>query len=117
MIDTAAKAQAKKDGTEPPAELDRQGCGFYALRHSCRTVADEARDFPAIDLIMGHADESTAARYRERISDERLMAVTDHVHRWLFGGAESPVEAELAKQAEIVREVATPAQVSSRVPD
>jgi hypothetical protein len=80
-------------------------------------VADEARDFPAIDLIMGHADESTAARYRERISDERLMAVTDHVHRWLFGGAESPVEAELAKQAEIVREVATPAQVSSRVPD
>jgi hypothetical protein len=86
-------------------------------------VADEARDFPAIDLIMAHADESTAARYRERISDGRLTAVTDHVHRWLFGGAESPVEAEPAKQAEpanraeIVREVATPAQVSSRVPD
>jgi hypothetical protein len=23
--------------------------------------------------------------YRERISDERLRAVTDHVHAWLFG--------------------------------
>ena len=26
-----------------------------------------------------------SAVYRERISDERLKAVTDHVHQWLFG--------------------------------
>jgi hypothetical protein len=25
-----------------------------------------------------------ASVYRERISDERLKAVTDHVHGWLF---------------------------------
>jgi hypothetical protein len=26
-----------------------------------------------------------ASVYRERISDERLRAVTDHVRAWLFG--------------------------------
>jgi hypothetical protein len=27
-----------------------------------------------------------SAAYRERISDERLKAVADHVRAWLFGG-------------------------------
>jgi hypothetical protein len=27
-----------------------------------------------------------ASVYRERISEERLRAVTDHVRKWLFGG-------------------------------
>ena len=36
---------------------------------------------------MGHADQSMAANYRERISDERLQAVVDVVHDWLFGEA------------------------------
>jgi hypothetical protein len=47
-------------------------------------VADETLDFPAIDLIMGHARDDMASVYRERISDERLRAVTDHVWGWLF---------------------------------
>jgi integrase len=64
--------------------LKRPGLSFYALRHTFRTVADDTRDFPAIDGIMGHSDESMAARYRERIDDERLRAVVDYVHRWLF---------------------------------
>lgn len=88
-IDSKAKTQAEKDGVAPPAKLYRKGCCFYALRHSFRTVADETRDFPAIDLIMGHADETMASRYRERISDERLVAVTDFVHRWLFGDGQT----------------------------
>ena len=68
--------------------------GFYALRHTFRTVADESRDFPVIDLIMGHVPDSgggaspfavaMGARYRQRISDERLKAVSDMVRRWLF---------------------------------
>jgi integrase len=64
--------------------IKRKGLGFYGLRHSFRTVADATLDFPAIDLIMGHADPGIAAHYRERISDDRLRAVTDSVHTWLF---------------------------------
>jgi integrase len=66
--------------------IKRNGLAFYALRHTFRTIADQTRDFPAIDLIMGHgaADDDMAARYREEISDDRLVAVVEHVHNWLF---------------------------------
>jgi integrase len=61
------------------------GRGFYALRHTFRTVADESRDQPACDALMGHARDDMASIYRERISDDRLQAVANHVRRWLFG--------------------------------
>jgi integrase len=67
--------------------LHRDGIGFYTLRHVFRTVADGARDPVAIDLIMGHSDPSMGAHYRERVEDDRLLAVADHVRRWLYGGA------------------------------
>jgi integrase len=63
----------------------RKGLGFYTLRHVFRTVADESKDQVAVDHIMGHARDDMASVYRERISDERLKAVTDHVRAWLFG--------------------------------
>jgi integrase len=56
---------------------------FYTLRHTFRTVADEARDQPAADYIMGHEVPHMSSVYRETISDERLRAVADHVRRWL----------------------------------
>lgn len=58
---------------------------FYALRHTFETIGGEAKDQVAVDHIMGHARDDMASVYRERISDERLKAVGDHVHRWLFG--------------------------------
>ena len=58
--------------------------GFYTLRHTFRTVADEAKDQPAADFIMGHEVPHMSTVYRETISDVRLRAVSDHVRQWLF---------------------------------
>lgn len=63
----------------------RHRLGFYTLRHTHRTVADEAKDQPAADYIMGHEGPHMSSVYRERISDERLKAITEHVRQWLFG--------------------------------
>ena len=59
----------------------RTGLGFYTLRHTFRTVADEAKDQPAADFIMGHESPHKSSVYRETISDERLKAVSDHVRK------------------------------------
>jgi integrase len=67
--------------------LDINGSrNFYALRHTFETIGGESRDQVAVNAIMGHVDSSMAGVYRERISDERLLAVTDTVHRWLWPG-------------------------------
>ena len=66
------------------AKVAKVKATFYTLRHVFRTVADELPDRPAIDLIMGHSDTSMAAAYREKIANERLIAVAKHVHEWLF---------------------------------
>jgi integrase len=62
----------------------RKGLGFYTLRHTFRTVADESKDQPAVDFAMGHEVPHMSAVYRETISDARLRAVADHVRAWLF---------------------------------
>jgi hypothetical protein len=56
----------------------------YSLRHGFETVAGETGDQVAVDAVMGHKDRTMAAHYREGISDERLVAVTNHVRSWLF---------------------------------
>jgi integrase len=63
---------------------------FYALRHTFETIGGESKDQVAVDAIMGHARDDMASLYRERISDERLKAVTDHIHAWLFPGEKAP---------------------------
>ncbi len=73
--------------------LDALGIGgkrnFYALRHTFETIGGEAKDQIAVDHIMGHARDDMASVYRERISDTRLKAVSDHVRAWVFGEGEA----------------------------
>ena len=69
--------------------VEREGCGFYGLRHTFATVAGETGDQAAVNRIMGHEDPSMAGIYREwrkdKREDERLRRVTDHVRAWLYG--------------------------------
>lgn len=64
--------------------IKRKSLGFYALRHTFRTWADEVRDPHAIFRIMGHAIPGMAGVYVEEISLDRLRAVTDHVRARVF---------------------------------
>ena len=62
----------------------RKGIGFYTLRHTFRTWADEVRDQHAIHRIMGHIIPGMSGIYVEEIKLHRLKVVTDHVRSRLF---------------------------------
>jgi integrase len=63
-----------------------KGRTFYDIRRTFQTIGEEAGE-TATRFIMGHVDGSMSARYRQRIADGRLQAVTDHVRAWLFATA------------------------------
>jgi integrase len=77
---------------------------FYTLRHTFRTVADESKDQPAVDFVMGHEVPHMSTIYRETISDTRLRAVTAHVRNWLFDEAVAPDPVDLMGPALILSE-------------
>lgn len=62
--------------------------GFYSLRHSYRTAADNCLDQPACDYTMGHTPNANdmASRYRDStdIKDHRLVRVAATVYEWLY---------------------------------
>ncbi len=64
--------------------LKRPGVGFYALRHTFRTWADETKDQHAVHRIMGHAIPGMSGVYVEEIKLDRLRAVVDHVRGKVF---------------------------------
>jgi integrase len=65
-------------------KLKRRGIGFYTLRHTFRTWADETNDQHAIHLIMGHAIPGMSDIYVEEVGIERLRMVVDHVRSKLW---------------------------------
>ena len=83
--DTANPVSVAMRGLMKAVGIHRDGIGFATLRHVFRTVADGSRDQVAVGHIMGHSDPSMGGVYRERIDDERLVAVVEHVRAWLFG--------------------------------
>ena len=85
-VDLAEKQNAQKCRRKPRPPVYRKGRGFYALRHGFQTIGDEAKDPVALQFLMGHAEASNdmAAVYRESVADPRLLAITRHVHAWLF---------------------------------
>ena len=76
--------------------LKRKGLGFYALRHTFRTWADEVHDQHAIHRIMGHAIPGMSGIYVQRVGLERLRAVVDHVRAKLFGETALAVDSQNA---------------------
>jgi len=65
-----------------------RGRSFYSFRHMCETLGGGARDQVAVDAVMGHRTPGMGTQYREAIEDERLRAVTDQIHDWLFPPAD-----------------------------
>lgn len=57
---------------------------FYILKHVFITEASNARDDVAVDQITGHARNDIRSAYVERIEDQRLEAIADHMRRWLW---------------------------------
>ena len=55
------------------------------LRHTFETIGGESCDQVAVDAIMGHSRDDMASVYRERIGDDRLRVVVEHVRTWLKG--------------------------------
>jgi len=75
--------------------LKRKGIGFYTLRHTFRTWADEVGDQHAILRTMGHAIPGMSGMYIEEISVERLRRVVDHVRTRLWPDADKEVEGDM----------------------
>lgn len=64
--------------------IKRPGVNFYSLRRTTETIGGDSKDQVAVDYIMGHSRDDMASIYRQRIDDARLVAVTNHIHGWLF---------------------------------
>jgi transcriptional regulator with XRE-family HTH domain len=102
----SSSLQKEFDKTIRRAGIECRGRGFYCLRKTFRTVADEVLDQPATMLVMGHIAPSSdiSSVYREKISDHRLRIVSDYVRGWLYpSDKDNYLEAHKCKAKEILK--------------
>jgi integrase len=95
FLDGDGKGYAGKRGNDAIGRLFRlaaEAAGvesrcLYDARRSFLTIGERARDPVAVSAIMGHVagQRDMSAIYRQRIDDERLVAVTEAVRVWLYG--------------------------------
>ena len=72
--------------------MSREEADFYDLRRTCASIGVQVKDDDAVRTIMGHKRPSRdmlGVYNRLQVSDDRLRAVTDHIHDWLFKDAAS----------------------------
>jgi integrase len=83
-----------------------EGRAFYDLRRTFQTIGEGANDLAAVQFIMGHAagNSDMSAVYRQLVSDDRLRAVTSHIHKWLFNsdGTADEVDAKPVRRFRVV---------------
>ncbi len=85
-------AKKPKRTTDPAKKLQRGASrrnvnmplGFYTLKRTFRTIADQVKDQHAAFLVTGHVIPGMAGVYVQEIELSRLKAVTDHVRAWLL---------------------------------
>jgi integrase len=74
---------------------------FYALRHTFVTIALQKRDREAVRAITGHGPTSgdMLDTYNEaEVAESRLLAVSNHVHDWLFTTKPPSLAADVGEQ-------------------
>ena len=72
--------------------MTREEADFYDLRRTSISIGIQRNDDDAVRTIMGHKRGSAdmlGVYNRLQVSDERLLAVSDHIHDWLFPPAKS----------------------------
>jgi integrase len=67
--------------------IHRKNLSFYTIRHTVETHG--GADQTAVNMVMGHVDSTMAGNYRHGVADERLEAVSQNLHRWLFGESDN----------------------------
>jgi len=76
--------------------LTRNEANFYDLRRTCTSIGVQVKDDDAVRTITGHKrqiNDMLGVYDRLSVSDDRLRAVTDHIHRWLFPPSANPASA------------------------
>lgn len=69
------------------AGMTQEEADYYDLRRTCLSIGVQCNDDDAVRTIMGHKRHSKdmiGVYNRLQVSDERLLAVSNHIHDWLF---------------------------------
>lgn len=69
------------------AGMTGEEADFYDLRRTCASIGLQVGDDDAVRTLLGHkrsAKDMLGVYNRLQVSDDRLRAVTDHIHDWLF---------------------------------